>query len=440
VDMSLLDIYKLGVVCSAAAGSFIAVSWYANSPVEESPKESIPPVFQYAGYPVAFGGGAVAGGVLGLAWPGLAVYRGTIVAKDWNNTLNEIRNTPPSVPFEAPLTTSVDYVTNGIKIASQTAVAPFRRFSILQQIRTMPNAPYYRDPLSSSHKSLVWEVTKNEGLSGLFRGNATVCLRLATIQSLLYSTTVFYTVLISSQTDGVVELSPATRAAILGACGGATRNALAYPLTTLSTHMSANFCPRTQQIKYRSIFDCLRQVGWQGEASTGQVSLFKKLANVSHLYRGLIPSTGYVALSEGILWGLNKRIREWLIWRKEQMDWLNKHTLNQREEIFSAALATTIGYTVAHPLDTIARRMQVNGSFPLFPLAGESPNKAYSSGFDCAAKILSGEGFAGLYRGLTARLLERVPFTVAVVLLVEQFMLRLREEQGKTYQESPVQN
>jgi hypothetical protein len=82
----------------------------------------VPPAFQYAGYPVAFGGGALAGGLLGLAWPGLAVYRGTIVAKDWNNTLNEIRNTPPSLPFEAPITTSVDYVTNGIKIASQVRI------------------------------------------------------------------------------------------------------------------------------------------------------------------------------------------------------------------------------------------------------------------------------------------------------------------------------
>ena len=82
-------------------------------------------------------------------------------------------------------------------------------------------------------------------------------------------------------------------------------------------------------------------------------------------------------------------------------------------KLLCGAIAGFVSQTVSYPVDTVRRRLQLQGS-----VVGE---KMYSSAFDCIRQIYKSEGMFAFYRGLTTNLMRAAPNTAIQFTAYEQF-------------------
>lgn len=78
----------------------------------------------------------------------------------------------------------------------------------------------------------------------------------------------------------------------------------------------------------------------------------------------------------------------------------NSSSEHFKQRIGTAFLSGMVVTMMLYPLDTIKRSMQTNGGRGFLTL--------YSSSFDCAKKLYSSNGFAGLYKGAHLCLLTSI--------------------------------
>lgn len=72
-------------------------------------------------------------------------------------------------------------------------------------------------------------------------------------------------------------------------------------------------------------------------------------------------------------------------------------------KLVAGAGGATVAHLITYPMDTVRRRMQMEGAGGAAAL--------YNNMFDCAAKIAQREGPRALYRGLLATCIRGVPNT-----------------------------
>ena len=77
------------------------------------------------------------------------------------------------------------------------------------------------------------------------------------------------------------------------------------------------------------------------------------------------------------------------------------------------ACAGFLSQTASYPIDTVRRRMQLQGAV--------GSERMYSNAFSCAASVFRKEGLVAFYRGLSANLLRAAPNTAVQFTAYEQF-------------------
>ncbi|CAG8527491.1 1394_t:CDS:2 [Racocetra fulgida] len=93
--------------------------------------------------------------------------------------------------------------------------------------------------------------------------------------------------------------------------------------------------------------------------------------------------------------------------------------LKGTEDFFSGALAGMISKTGIFPLDLLRKRLQIQGPNRSKYVIKNIP--AYSSSiYSCIRQIIIGEGFFGLYKGLTPALLKAVPVSATTFFVYGQ--------------------
>jgi len=136
-------------------------------------------------------------------------------------------------------------------------------------------------------------------------------------------------------------------------------------------------------------------------------------------YTGWWPSQCSKIPSYGLTWVCFQRI-------KEAHSSLFDRPANDMENSAMGCLASGIVVCVMMPMDTIKTRLMTQALNPV----------PYQGMRDCAVRMLSEEGMASFYRGLTPRLISVVP-TVGIQFGVYEFMKRLcLESQQPTLQEA----
>jgi len=148
-----------------------------------------------------------------------------------------------------------------------------------------------------------------------------------------------------------------------------------------------------------SISDILRQEGVKG------------------YYRGVVTSLLQIAPYMGILFGTYEAIRSSLTM---------SHTFSSRTSDFLAGgIAGIVSKWAVFPLDTIRKRLQVQGPTREKYVHRDIP--IYSQGImHCMKEIIRQEGIRGLYKGLGVALLKSGP-SAAVTLCVFDGSLRAWE-------------
>lgn len=177
---------------------------------------------------------------------------------------------------------------------------------------------------------------------------------------------------------------------LAGAGAGITSQTLIYPLEIAKTRLAV-----AAKGEYRGIFHCLnRTIRYEGPRA---------------LYRGLGASLAGVAPYAGIDLMVFMTLKEtWIRSHPHEVDGPGALTL-----LLFGATSSTIGATVAYPLQLIRTKLQAQGMNKSMPVV-------YNGPLDCFRKTLTQQGPRGLYRGLFPNLLKTLPAVATSYLVYEE--------------------
>ena len=229
-------------------------------------------------------------------------------------------------------------------IFSRTVTAPLELFKLQRQNSFMPY-------------STIHHVLKREGLTYLWKGNGTNCIRAFPQFGLSFA--------IFQETKKNVPIDhPALSNFVAGNIAGATAIACIYPLETARSRLSLQSC----HSHYSSLSDALRKM------------------SIKEMYGGAKMSMlGFGAYNAFAM-----------MFYYNFMD-------SMQNKLIAGGLSGLLTTTCVYPTDLIRRRLQLQGFDPSVPKA--------SGITDCVKKIIQKESFKGLYRGLLASYLKVIPTT-----------------------------
>jgi len=134
---------------------------------------------------------------------------------------------------------------------------------------------------------------------------------------------------------------------------------------------------------YRGLVDCLVQT--------------RRLEGFAGLYKGLFISLAgimpYLAISLSLYDTMKQSAH------RAGLDASSSPIVN----FFIGSLSAVIGQTVAYPLDTVRRHLQVSGAL--------GQKSRYTGTWNCVQKIYSSSGWRGFYRGVVANGIRTAPQT-----------------------------
>ncbi|KAF2009825.1 mitochondrial deoxynucleotide carrier [Aaosphaeria arxii CBS 175.79] len=251
------------------------------------------------------------------------------------------------------------------------------------------NGPVYKGTLGT-----LKHILREEGLTGLWKGNIPAEAMYLAYGSIQFSAYTY----VSHVLDAIPApyTPPASANSFLaGAAAGAVATTATYPLDLLRTRFAAQGPDRV----YASILASVRHIA----AHEGPKGFFRGLgAGVSQIvpymglfftsYEGLKPIAASSALP--LPFGTS--------------------------DAAAGIVASVLAKTAVYPLDTIRKRLQVQGPMRLKYVHRNIP--VYAGVMKTLAHIWMHEGRRGLYRGLTVSLLKAAPASAVTMWTYERTM------------------
>jgi solute carrier family 25 thiamine pyrophosphate transporter 19 len=253
------------------------------------------------------------------------------------------------------------------------------------------NSPMYKGTLAT-----LQTILRQEGLTGLWKGNVpaeALYLTYGAIQFLAYRSA-------TQAIDDIVSPShrlPATAVSFAaGAIAGTLATTVTYPLDLLRTRFAAQGNERVYMSLRSSIRDIARNEGPKG------------------FFRGLGAGVGQIVPYMGLFFAFYESLKP----RLSSVCWMPLHHVGSGDAI-AGVLASVMSKTVVFPLDTVRKRLQVQG-----PTRGSYVHKnipAYDSGVvRTMTCIVAREGVRSLYRGLTVGLVKAAPASAVTMWTYER--------------------
>lgn len=168
---------------------------------------------------------------------------------------------------------------------------------------------------------------------------------------------------------------------MFGTFSGAFSLAILYPFDTARTRIATDITLTKSEKNYHS--------SWNSLSKT------MRYEGVRGILGGLPITLAALAPYVGITFAVMDYMDA--VMPKEE----NSEALRLVSMIGVGSIAATVAQTLLYPLDTIRRRMQVNGS-GLF-------TSTYTSSLGCAKSILASEGIRGFYRGVMLNIVKTLP-------------------------------
>lgn len=230
---------------------------------------------------------------------------------------------------------------------------------------------------------VVQDILRHEGIAGFWKGNIPaegLYLSYGAVQFLAYRTTT--QALNKIAEDSNVEIPGTALSFVSGAVAGTAATTATYPLDLLRTRFAAQGTDRVYDGLVASIREITRNEGPAGffrglNAGIGQIVPYMGLFFA--LYEGLKPTLATVQLPFG------------------------------SGDAIAGVTASVLSKTAVFPLDTVRKRLQVQGPTRSRYIGG-SRIPVYEKGVvNTLRMILRREGAVGLYRGLTVSLIKAAP-------------------------------
>jgi len=296
----------------------------------------------------------------------------------------------------------VDFLAGGISGAvSKTATAPIERVKLV--IQTQDANPKIISGEVARYTGMgdaFTRITKEQGFSAFWRGNATNIIRYFPTQAfnLAFKDTIKKSFPKYDQNTQFWSFF-ATQLASGGAAGAASLT-IVYPLDYARTRLASDVGGGKKQ--FNGLVDCLTKTA-------------KGPGGFMSLYNGYGPSVAGIIAYRGAQFGLNDTIMAFNPYAKEQ------GLVAVMSKFAIAQVAVTASGLVAYPFDTVRRRLQMQSDKPV-------EEQLYKGTMDCGVKILKDEGFGGMYKGALANIFRGVGASLVLVLYGE---IKLAIEKSK---------
>ncbi|KAL0335861.1 UNVERIFIED_CONTAM: ADP,ATP carrier protein ER-ANT1 [Sesamum radiatum] len=255
---------------------------------------------------------------------------------------------------------SVDFMMGGAAaVVAKSAAAPIERVKLLLQNQgeLMKRGQLQRPYVGIG--DCFRRVFREEGVSSFWRGNQANVIRYFPTQAFNFAFKGYYKSPFgcSKEKDGYVKWFAGNVAS--GSAAGATTSLFLYHLDYARTRLGtdARECPISGKRQFDGLIDVYRKT-----LSTD---------GIAGLYRGFGVSIFGITLYRGMYFG------------------------QLFSKLFLGWSVTTVSGVCAYPFDTLRRRMMLTSGQPV----------KYRSAMDAFLQIIRTEGFAALFRGVTANML-----------------------------------
>ncbi|KAF2146479.1 uncharacterized protein K452DRAFT_66272 [Aplosporella prunicola CBS 121167] len=290
-------------------------------------------------------------------------------------------------------------------LVSRFAIAPLDVVKIRLQLQprlrhptTPPPGLPLPQPLYTTTLSTLLTILRTEGVRALWKGNLP-----AEALYVLYGATQFTSYrLCASQLAALpapYTPSPTATSFLAGATAGTLATACTYPLDLLRTRFAAQGArpsalrPAYASLRF-SVSDILAREGPRGffrGLGAGLAQIFPYMGLFFSLYEGLRPALAPLPLMP--LGGADAA---------------------------AGVLASIVSKTAVFPLDTVRKRLQVQGPTRASYVGGDIP--AYRGVLGTVRAVVAREGARGLYRGLGVSLIKAAPASAVTMWTYERAM------------------
>ena len=249
------------------------------------------------------------------------------------------------------------------------------------------------------------QILRDEGLTALWKGNIPaegLYLSYGALQFLTYRT-----INLALDSDELpYRLNAPTRSFISGAFAGTVATTATYPLDLLRTRFAAQGTDKV----YQGLRYAIREIG----ADEGPKGFFRGLGAAN---AQIIP---YMGLFFTFYEGLKPIIHSVPI----PLDWMGS------SDGIAGITASIMSKTAVYPLDTVRKRLQVQGPSRSRYVHRNIPE--YESIRGTLRLILKREGLRGMYRGLTVALVKAAPTSAITIWTFERAMgvIRMLDEES----------
>lgn len=256
------------------------------------------------------------------------------------------------------------------------------------------------DPLSTSLRrpagvlDVARTIWKHEGITGFWKGNIPaegLYLSYGAVQFLAYRSTCQAIDALAEK--GEVSIPGTAKSFVAGAIAGTAATTATYPLDLLRTRFAAQGTERVYEGLLASIRDITRHEGPTG------------------FFRGLTAGVGQVIPYMGLFFAFYEGL-------KEPMSTV--HLPFGSGDAVAGVLASVFSKSVVFPLDTVRKRLQVQGP-TRSRFAGGARIPVYDRGIAATlGTIVRREGWRALYRGLGVSLIKAAPASAATMWTYER--------------------
>ncbi|KAK4989646.1 mitochondrial thiamine pyrophosphate transporter [Elasticomyces elasticus] len=301
-------------------------------------------------------------------------------------------------------------------LTSRFCISPLDVVKIRLQLQTHslsdplshPPANLY-GPVYKGTLSTLKTILREEGVTGLWKGNVP-----AEILYLTYGSLQFLTYRTTTQLLSTLPLADrlpnAGTSFIAGAVAGSVATSATYPLDLLRTRFAAQGHDKI----YASLLSSVRDI-YRFEGPTG-------------FFRGLSAGIGQIVPYMGLFFSAYETLKSLFSTPTSPLyPILSPYGLN---DAAAGVLASVSSKTAVFPLDTVRKRLQVQGPSRTRYIHRNIP--LYERGvLATIAEVARTEGRRGLYRGLSVSLMKAAPASAVTMWTYERAMTVMRGWNGK---------
>ncbi|XP_074507176.1 mitochondrial adenyl nucleotide antiporter SLC25A24-like isoform X1 [Sebastes fasciatus] len=261
---------------------------------------------------------------------------------------------------------------------SRTGTAPLDRMKVFMQVHSSTTN---RISLVGGFQRMI----KEGGLTSLWRGNGINVLKIAPETAIKFMAYEQYKKLLSSEGQKIKT----HKRFMAGSLAGATAQTAIYPMEVLKTRLTLG---KTGQ--YSGMFDCAKKI--------------MRKEGIKAFYRGYVPNLVGIIPYAGI---------DLAVYETLKNTWLSHYAKDSANPgvlvlVACGTISSTCGQLASYPLALVRTRMQAQASLD----ATDQPSMS-----SLMKKVVTKEGFFGLYRGILPNFMKVIP-AVSISYVVYEYM------------------